>query len=80
MSSDDNLIDFSSERSKRIHDLHEKRLNDVRQAFAQALPLPPGKKRRSPPASRRRSADPARPQAFDPHSQAVAPAMCRPAI
>ncbi|GAB3468562.1 hypothetical protein [Azotobacter salinestris] len=46
MSPDDNLIDFSSERSKRIHDLHEKRLNNVRQAFAQALPLPQGKKKK----------------------------------
>ncbi|MEE4463365.1 hypothetical protein V2S84_14875, partial [Azotobacter chroococcum] len=46
MSSDDKLIDFSSERSKRIHDLHEKRLNDVRQAFAEALPLPQGKKKK----------------------------------
>jgi hypothetical protein len=36
----DNLIDFSSERGKRIHDLHDKRLNDMRQAFEQALPLP----------------------------------------
>jgi len=46
MSSDDKLIDFSSERSKRIHDLHEKRLSDVRQAFAEAFPLPQGKKKK----------------------------------
>lgn len=37
--SDDKLIDFTVERDKRIHDLHEKRLNEVRDAFAQALPL-----------------------------------------
>ena len=44
MNPDDKLIDFTAERGKRIHDLHEKRLNDVRQAFEQALPLPKGKK------------------------------------
>lgn len=45
MSSDEKLIDFSAERDKRIHDLHEKRLNEVREAFALALPLPKGKKK-----------------------------------
>ncbi|SDK06105.1 MULTISPECIES: hypothetical protein [Pseudomonas] len=45
MSDDDKLIDFASERGKRIHDLHEKRLNEVRQAFEQAMPLPKGKKK-----------------------------------
>lgn len=39
MSQDDNLIDFASERGKRIHDLKDKRLNEMRQAFEQALPL-----------------------------------------
>lgn len=39
MSNDENLIDFSAERDKRIHDLHEKRLQDVRKAFEHALPL-----------------------------------------
>ncbi|HLD65039.1 MAG TPA: hypothetical protein VJA19_03240 [Pseudomonas sp.] len=39
MSDDDKLIDFAAERDKRIHDLKEKRLNQVRQAFEQALPL-----------------------------------------
>lgn len=39
MSHDDNLIDFASERGKRIHDLKDKRLNEMRQAFEQALPL-----------------------------------------
>ncbi len=37
--SDEKLIDFALERDKRIHDLHDKRLNEVRDAFAQALPL-----------------------------------------
>lgn len=36
---DDTLIDFAAERERRIHDLHEKRLQDMRQAFEQALPL-----------------------------------------
>lgn len=46
MSESDNLIDFTTERSKRIHDLKDKRLNEMRQAFEQALPLPKGKKRK----------------------------------
>lgn len=37
--SDETLIDFAAERERRIHDLHEKRLQDMRQAFEQALPL-----------------------------------------
>jgi hypothetical protein len=44
MSNDDKLIDFGSERDKRIHDLHDKRLDDMRKAFEQVLPLPKGKK------------------------------------
>ncbi|MDB6446546.1 MULTISPECIES: hypothetical protein [Pseudomonas] len=45
MSQDDKLIDLSAERAKRVHDLNEKRLNEVRQAFEQAMPLgKPGKK------------------------------------
>ena len=40
---DDKLIDFGSERDKRIHDLHDKKLDEMRQAFEQALPLPKGK-------------------------------------
>jgi hypothetical protein len=44
MSNDDKLIDFSAERGKRIHDLHDKKLDEMRQAFEQALPLPRGKK------------------------------------
>lgn len=44
MSNDDKLIDFTAERDKRIHDVHEKRLQDVRKAFEQALPM--GKSRK----------------------------------
>jgi hypothetical protein len=40
---DDKVIDLSSERDKRVHDRHEKRLNEVREAFAQAFPLPKAK-------------------------------------
>ena len=43
--SDDKLIDFAAKRDKRIHDLHDKRLNEVRDAFAQALPLGKAKKK-----------------------------------
>ncbi|WP_242204695.1 MULTISPECIES: hypothetical protein [unclassified Pseudomonas] len=39
MSQDDKLIDLSTERAKRVHDIKEKRLNEVRQAFEQAMPL-----------------------------------------
>ncbi|WP_167369150.1 hypothetical protein [Phytopseudomonas punonensis] len=39
------LIDFAAERDKRIHDLHDKKLEDMRNAFEQALPLPKGKKK-----------------------------------
>jgi hypothetical protein len=45
MSNDDKLIDFGAERDKRIHDLRDKKLNEMRQAFEQALPLPSGKKK-----------------------------------
>ncbi|MFS0828215.1 hypothetical protein [Pseudomonas phoenicis] len=37
--SQDNLINFGAERAKRIHDLNDKRLDDMRQAFEQAMPL-----------------------------------------
>lgn len=46
MSDDDKLIDLNAERAKRIHDLNDKRLNEVRQAFEQAMPL--GKARKKP--------------------------------
>ena len=45
MSKDDKLIDFAAERDKRIHDLRDKKLNEMRDAFAQALPLPPAMKK-----------------------------------
>ncbi|MBB63088.1 hypothetical protein K9B43_18580 [Pseudomonas sp. S5(2021)] len=45
MSKDSNLIDFDAERSKRIHDLNDKRLDDMRKAFEQALPLGNGRKK-----------------------------------
>ncbi|UTW08698.1 hypothetical protein [Pseudomonas benzenivorans] len=45
MSNDENLIDFSAERDKRIHDLHDKRLNEMREKFEQVLPLTQGKKK-----------------------------------
>ncbi|MFI8479580.1 hypothetical protein ACIGCM_03320 [Pseudomonas sp. NPDC078700] len=45
MSNDDNLIDFNAERGKRIHDLHDKKLDEMRKAFEQALPLPKAKKK-----------------------------------
>jgi len=33
MSSDEKLIDFSAERAKRIHDLNDKRLEEMRKTF-----------------------------------------------
>ena len=42
--SDDKLIDFTAERGKRIHDLHDRKLDEMRQAFEQAMPLPGSKK------------------------------------
>ncbi|MCF4998669.1 hypothetical protein GIW70_17735 [Pseudomonas syringae] len=45
MSQDDKLIDLTAERAKRVHDLNEKRLNEVRQAFEQAMPLGKTKKK-----------------------------------
>ncbi|BAV73371.1 hypothetical protein PCAU_1162 [Pseudomonas chlororaphis subsp. aurantiaca] len=48
MSQDDNLIDLNAERAKRVHDLKEKRLNEVRQAFEQAMPLGKPKKPKKP--------------------------------
>jgi hypothetical protein len=48
----DNLIDFGSERGKRIHDLHDKRLDEMRKAFEQALPLSRGKAPRKKPKKR----------------------------
>lgn len=45
MSQDDKLIDLNAERAKRVHDLNDKRLNEVRQAFEQAMPLGKVKKK-----------------------------------
>jgi hypothetical protein len=45
MSGDEKLIDLSAERARRIHDLNDKRLNEVRNAFEQAMPLSSGKKK-----------------------------------
>ncbi|SDO57030.1 hypothetical protein SAMN04490202_1283 [Pseudomonas reinekei] len=45
MSQDDKLIDLNAERAKRVHDLNDKRLNEVRQAFEQAMPLGKPKKK-----------------------------------
>jgi mRNA-degrading endonuclease toxin of MazEF toxin-antitoxin module len=45
MSDDDKLIDLNAERAKRVHDLNDKRLNEVRQAFEQAMPLGKVKKK-----------------------------------
>ncbi len=54
MSSDVKLIDFGAERDKRIHDLNDKRLAEMRQAFEQALPLgkPAGKSKKKKPGKR----------------------------
>lgn len=52
--SDEKLIDFTAERGKRIHDLHDKKLDEMRQAFEEALPLPKGKsKNKSKPKKKR---------------------------
>ncbi|PIA71431.1 hypothetical protein [Pseudomonas sediminis] len=45
MSNDDKLIDFAAERDKRIHDLNDKRLNEMRDVFEQVLPLSKAKKK-----------------------------------
>jgi hypothetical protein len=45
MSSEEKLIDLSAEREKRIHDIKEKRLAEMRQAFEEALPLAKPKKK-----------------------------------
>lgn len=44
MSEDGKLIDLGAERAKRVHDLNDKRLNEVRNAFEQAMPLAQAKK------------------------------------
>lgn len=52
MSNDEKLIDFAAERDKRIHDLRDKKVDEMRQAFEQALPLKPKKKTKSKPKKR----------------------------
>ena len=53
MSDDDKLIDLNAERAKRVHDLNDKRLNELRQAFEQAKPLgKPEKKSKKKPKKR----------------------------
>ncbi|MDF2640818.1 MAG: hypothetical protein K0R45_90 [Pseudomonas sp.] len=52
MSEDGKLIDLGAERAKRIHDLNDKRLNEVRSAFEQAMPLARNKKPKSKPKKR----------------------------
>ena len=51
--SDDKLIDFTAERGKRIHDLHDRKLDEMRQAFEQAMPLARGKKPKGKPKKKR---------------------------
>ncbi|WP_109511226.1 hypothetical protein [Pseudomonas ovata] len=48
MSDEAQLIDFSAERAKRIHDANDKRLNDMRKAFEQVMPLSSKKKPKKP--------------------------------
>jgi hypothetical protein len=45
MSTDEKLIDFSAERAKRVHDLNDKRLEEMRKVFEQVLPLGTAKKK-----------------------------------
>lgn len=52
MSDDDKLIDLGAERAKRVHDLNDKRLNEVRNAFEQAMPLSAAKKPKKKPKKR----------------------------
>ena len=52
MSDDDKLIDLGAERAKRVHDLNEKRLKEVRNAFEQAMPLCGKKKPKKKPKKR----------------------------
>ena len=57
MSQDNKLVDLGAERAKRVHDLKEKKLNEVRQAFEQAMPLAkPAKKPKKKPKKRRTAA------------------------
>ncbi|RMR30548.1 hypothetical protein ALP36_03817 [Pseudomonas syringae pv. coriandricola] len=48
MSDDEKLIDLGAERARRVHDLNDKRLNEVRNAFEQAMPLSCKKPKKKP--------------------------------
>lgn len=52
MSEDGKLIDLGAERARRVHDLNDKRLNEMRNAFEQAMPLMRKKKPKSKPKKR----------------------------
>ncbi|MCQ4297086.1 hypothetical protein NAU58_16030 [Pseudomonas stutzeri] len=54
MSTDDKLIDFNAERAKRVHDLNDKRLEDMRNVFEQVLPLGQAKKKKGKRAPKKR--------------------------
>jgi len=43
--SQNNHNNFDAERARRVHDIKEKRLNEMRDAFEQALPLNAAKKK-----------------------------------
>ena len=50
----ENIIDLSTERARRVHDLDEKRLQGVRAAFIKVLPLSPlGAKTKKKPKKKR---------------------------
>lgn len=44
MDSTDKVVEFAKEKAKRIHDIHDKRVDELRAAFAKAFPLPKAKK------------------------------------
>lgn len=52
MTEDNNLLDFAAERARRQHDLNDKRLAEMRQAFEQAMPLAGKKKPKKKPKKR----------------------------
>ncbi|MEE5042324.1 hypothetical protein V2J81_03065 [Pseudomonas alliivorans] len=52
MNDDGKLIDLGAERARRVHDLNDKRLNEVRNAFEQAMPLIGKKKPKKKPKKR----------------------------
>ena len=48
MSDESKLIDFGAERAKRIHDINDKRLDEMRKAFEHAMPLTSKKPKKKP--------------------------------